>query len=102
MVNVDMVGAGNEFHVRATRSKPGPIAGNLLELARGLGMKPSYKQAGDIGDHEAFENAGIDTAWLQWRKDPSYHTKGDTISKINLKKLDSTGVLLQTFLFPND
>ncbi|HZD61123.1 MAG TPA: M28 family peptidase, partial [Anaerolineae bacterium] len=98
MVNIDMVGVGSKLYARSLKAEPGPIANNLLKLADDLNIKLSYKQAGDIADFEAFEHSGIDSAWLEWREDPNYHSPKDTHDKISRSDLISAGVLLQEFL----
>ncbi|MBE0447565.1 MAG: M28 family peptidase [Actinobacteria bacterium] len=102
MINVDMVGVGSKFHARSLKTKPGPVARNLLKLAGDLNIALSYKQAKAIGDFEAFEKSGVDSAWLQWRKDPNYHSPGDTYVKINRKNITAVGTLLQESLLQVD
>ena len=98
MVNVDMVGKGTELAVRSLRAKPGPLANEFLGLAKGLGLKGVYKQGKDDSDYEAFENAGIPSVWLQWRKDNSWHTPKDTFDRIGRAEIDATGKLVVEYL----
>lgn len=98
MVNVDMVGKGTELAVRSLRAKPGPFANDFLKLAKGLGLKSVYKQGKDDSDYEAFENAGIPSVWLQWRKDNSWHTPKDTFDRIGRTEIDATGKLVAAYL----
>jgi hypothetical protein len=98
MVNVDMVGKGTELAVRSLRAKPGPFASDFLKLAKSLGLKSVYKQGKDDSDYEAFENVGIPSVWLQWRKDNTWHTPKDTFDRIGRTEIDATGKLVAAYL----
>lgn len=99
MINIDMVGSGTQFHVRSLKKTAGPAAKQLIKAGANSGIKLTYLQAKEDSDFEAFEKVGIDSAWLQWRKDTTWHTPKDTYSRIDRQKLHATGVVLQQFIY---
>jgi len=101
MISVDMVGYGTSFHVRSMRKGTMKLVNSLLNFAKGKSYPLSYlKDPGPTGwsDHEAFELAGIPSAWLEWRDDPTYHSKRDTFEHIQWNKVDTTGKFLFSYL----
>lgn len=98
MINVDMVGKGSKLAIRSLRAKPGALATRFMKLAGELGVKSLYMQGKDDSDYEAFENAGIPSVWLQWRKDTSWHTPKDTFDRIERADIDATGKILAAYL----
>lgn len=98
MVSVDMVGFGDTFNVRSMGVGPKSVVYSLQGRASYSGVAlPYLRDPGRYGwsDHEAFERAGIPSAWLEWREDPLYHTTADTASHVDQACVDSTGRLLR-------
>lgn len=101
MISVDMVGYGNDFHVRTMKKGPQSLAKRLLSLAYQNNLNLTFRQdEGRYGwsDHEPFELAGIPAAWLEWRNDPFYHTSRDTYGHIRSFCIESTGKFILFFL----
>lgn len=101
MISVDMVGFGSAFHVRSMRRGPMTLVNKLLNFAKQKNYPLTYlKDPGKSGwsDHEAFELAGIPSAWLEWRDDPTYHSKRDNYEHIQWSKVNTTGNLLFGYL----
>lgn len=101
MISVDMVGFGPSFHVRSMRKGPMKLVNSLLAFAKAKNYPLTYlKDPGSSGwsDHEAFELAGIPSAWLEWRDDPTYHSAKDTYKHIQWNKVDTSGQLLFGYL----
>jgi hypothetical protein len=101
MISVDMVGYGNNFHVRTMKRGPQSLAEKLLSVARQNNLNLTFrKDRGQYGwsDHEPFELAGIPAAWLEWRNDPLYHTSQDTWPHLNEDCIQTTGELILSLL----
>jgi len=101
MISVDMVGVGPDFVVRSMGRGPRSMVNALLRRARTSGVRMSYLRdpgASGWSDHEAFELAGIPSAWIEWRDDPVYHTAADTHGHIVAAKVRTTGSFLLGFL----
>ena len=101
MVSVDMVGHGGVFNVRSMRVAPTTAVTSLQRAGAQYGQPlPFLKDRGRYGwsDHEAFERAGIPSAWLEWRADAACHTRRDRYSRISRYRLASTGRLLTAWL----
>lgn len=97
MISIDMVGYGPEFHTRTMGRGPMQLSDIMLERARALGIRLTYRRdPGSTGwsDHEAYELAGIPVSWLEWRDDPVYHTAGDVAAHLQPDRLDMTGRLV--------
>ncbi len=101
MFSVDMVGYGNNFHVRTMKRGSQSLVKKLLSLTRQKGFNLTFrKDEGRYGwsVHEPFELAGIPAAWLEWRNDPYYHTPRDTYIHIRSFCVETTGKLIISFL----
>lgn len=97
MISIDMVGFGPEFHTRTMGRGPMRLSNIMLDRARALGIRLTYRRdPGSTGwsDHEPYELAGIPVSWLEWRDDPVYHTAGDVAAHLQPDRLDKTGRLV--------
>ncbi len=101
MISVDMVGYGDTFNVRNL----GAAAPTAVQSLQGRGLitgvaLPYLRDPSRYGwsDHEAFERAGIPSAWLEWREDPLYHTTGDIASHVNENRVLTSGALVRGWL----
>jgi len=90
MLNLDMVGNGDEVLVLGERG--GPITAALLASARRLTIpaRPTTISFG-YSDHQAFVDAGIPVGWLWAGDHPSLHTPRDTIDVIQPVQLRRIG-----------
>jgi len=101
MVSVDMVGFGKTFTVRNLKKAPMTTVKSIQSWAKGSGQKLTYlKDPSKDGwsDHEAFEFKGIPVAWLEWRNDPTYHSKKDRYSHVSSGPVGRTGKLMRGWL----
>jgi len=101
MLSIDMVGYGKTFTVRNLRKAPMTTVRSLRSWGSYTGLGLTYlKDPSRDGwsDHEAFEFKGIPVAWLEWRTDPKYHTRGDRYSHVRTARLRSTGRLVRGWL----
>lgn len=101
MVSVDMVGYGETFNVRSLGVGSASAVYSLQGRASATGVAlPYLRDPSRYGwsDHEAFERAGIPSAWLEWREDPLYHTTGDTPSHVNESRVLTSGALVRGWL----
>jgi hypothetical protein len=62
------------------------------------------KDGGTFGwsDYEAFEFAGIPSAWLEWYEDTAWHTTRDTFSRVSSDRLGRTGRVVRGWLLDLD
>ncbi len=100
-ISIDMVGYGSKFHVRTMLKGPQSAADGLRAWASMTGVRMTFlKDFGRTGwsDHEAFEHAGIPAAWLQWREDPTYHSRWDTASHVQPSRVDITGRFVRSWV----
>lgn len=89
MVNLDMVGAGDQMEIGGDRE----LADRGLEAARHLGYqaKEMTHRLGTSSDHASFLDARIPAVFIHRVEDPSYHTRLDTADRIVPEKLQSAG-----------
>jgi aminopeptidase YwaD len=97
MISVDMIAFGPTFHSRTMHKGPQSMSDLVLSRAAATGVKMTYlKDPGASGwsDHEPYELAGIPATWIEWRDDPVYHTKKDTMARLSAKKVRVAGQLV--------
>jgi len=98
MISVDMVGVGSLFYVGCMEIQPKVIADGLIASTSDVNYQATYFKSQAWSDHEAFERAGIPTAWMEWRPDPNYHSPNDTYDKISSFDIEATGRTLLEFV----
>ena len=101
MISVDMAGYGKTFHVGSMKKGTMRLVNSLRKFGKRKKIRLTYlKDPGRTGwsDHEAFENAGIPAAWLEWRNDPTYHSARDNFSHIQWSRITTTGKFLYGYL----
>ncbi len=98
MISVDMVGVGSSFYVGCMEIQPRVIADGLIAAASSVDYQAAYFKSEAWSDHEAFERAGIPTAWMEWRTDPNHHSPNDTFDKISPYNIEATGRTLLEFV----
>jgi aminopeptidase YwaD len=97
MISVDMIAYGPSFHSRTMHKGPQSMSDLVLSRAAATGVKMTYlKDPGASGwsDHEPYELAGIPATWIEWRDDPVYHTKKDTMAHLSVEKVRVAGQLV--------
>jgi hypothetical protein len=104
MVNMDMIGVGDESEVVVMGVDPNPGLRRTLERARKLsrtGVR-RVKYVNDKGlfsrsDHYSFHQQGVPTLFLfegyPLEKNPDYHTWRDTLDKVDSEKVTRTARL---------
>lgn len=103
MVSVDEVGYGSTFNIRSMGVAPMTTVNSLKQWSNSsMNQRMSYlADTGSSGqsDHEAFEKAGIPSAWLEWRYDPWTHTSGDDYWHVRWPdRMARTARVLRTWL----
>jgi aminopeptidase YwaD len=101
MVSVDMVGYGSVFNVRSMKVGPRTVVKSLqLSASRQKLKMPFLADPSRFGwsDHEPFERASIPAAWLEWRNDTTCHTRKDTPSHVNGKRLATSGAFVSKWV----
>ncbi|MDZ4170472.1 MAG: M28 family peptidase [Coriobacteriia bacterium] len=104
-VSVDMVGVGSSFHVRTMERGPQSLRDMMLRDARARGTNLTFlKDLGRTGwsDHEPYELHGVPAVWLQWQKDPNYHTVRDAAGMLRAAPVRTTGEFLVGFIYRLD
>lgn len=101
MISLDMVGNGQIFYYRTMGRGPRAMRDLMQAYATAVKANILYlKDASRNGysDHEPFELAGFPAAWLEWRKDPAYHTAGDTYAHCSAACVERAGKFALGFL----
>jgi len=90
MVNLDMVGVGDEMRIGTQRKATKSYAEFHLATARALGYTASFKSYGTGSDHEPFVKLGIPVVVYDRGPDPHYHTPRDTAARLDVVALRET------------
>lgn len=100
MLSVDMVGAGKQLSICRTGYGSDAALQDVLRAAEALGLSVDIGTTEAWSDHEAFELAGIPSAWLT-RMDsaPHWHTVEDKACHVGQFALTQTGRLVIRFLY---
>ncbi|QKG83704.1 DUF4910 domain-containing protein [Kroppenstedtia pulmonis] len=93
MINMDMVGVGHTLNILTAKENEDSFVADMA-----ANYVKTYGYQYDRGystrsDHAPFSEAGIPVAFLHYSPDPYYHTKEDTIDKIDKGNLERTGTL---------
>lgn len=125
MINLDMVGIGENFNVYAGMGSEGLggetwVRDMAMDIGKNMGhdirTTPDESYAGFVGgwsDHAPFTAVDIPIAyfeWWYWDEDPwwghematldtYYHTAEDTIDKIDIDKLRATGEVVSALVY---
>jgi len=100
MLSVDMVGAGKRLSVSRLGYGSDAAMQWVLEAASGLGLSVGIGASEAWSDHEAFELAGIPSAWLTTMESaPYWHTTQDRTVHIGRNALTLAGRLTIRFLY---
>jgi Iap family predicted aminopeptidase len=84
VVNLDMVGVGARLHVRGLARRPARAAALLLDRARALRLPATYlADPSGQSDHAELTRAGLPAAWLEWRRDPCWHSACDRAGRVS-------------------
>ncbi len=78
------------------------VADGLILAASNVNYQASYFKTNAWSDHEAFERAGVSTAWIEWKDDPNYHSPNDTFDKISATDIESTGKTVLEYILSQD
>jgi Zn-dependent M28 family amino/carboxypeptidase len=94
MVNLDMVGEGEQLQIGAGSAAGQGLERMALDLAARIGVPAASFDArtGD-SDHAPFANAGVPTVFFYFGLDPYYHTPKDTPDKVDPAKMEATGLV---------
>jgi aminopeptidase YwaD len=103
MISVDMVAYGTTFTIRTMNQGPQELRDMLLDFSAANGYGAEFlKDKGTYGwsDHEPFELAGYPAAWVEWRRDPNYHTSRDNWNHVKSKEalVERAGEMIFRFL----
>lgn len=99
MINLDMVGVGNQV---VTYNIDDNSSHKITDIAHENINELGYKFGGHFNsgssDHAPFEAAGIPSVFIQFDKDPYYHTDEDTLDKIDPQNIKETATLVLNML----
>jgi Zn-dependent M28 family amino/carboxypeptidase len=92
MINLDMVGVGNEWRFGGTDDLVQRALGASTDLgARGLPMRGPQSSA---SDHASFLGAGVPAVFFYRTDDPNYHTANDRAEFVDPDALGQAGTLV--------
>ncbi len=96
MINLDMVGVGNQLRVGGT---PELIA-QAMSAAAIVGESAGRMSAGlgSASDHASFIDAGMPGVFIYRSEDPNYHTANDRFEYVDPTHLGSTGRMVLALL----
>ncbi|TCP65769.1 DUF4910 domain-containing protein [Baia soyae] len=94
MVNLDMVGVGDEVNVlTASEDAQSFVADLAVKKAKELQITAD-RGLSTLSDHASFEPLGIPVAFLNVGEDPNYHSDQDTLDKIQKSNLKNVGTIV--------
>ncbi len=93
MLSIDMVGAGPKVLVVADREAPSPLQGELLEIAKSIGVPTGSLERGDISDHTSYSRLGIPAVLLWTGQHETFHKRTDTFDVVQPEALQRAGTL---------
>lgn len=114
MINMDMVGIGDNFHVYSAMDTSSPAWVSKMALDIGMNLDLDIRTTvdgttGDWSDHAPFSWVGIPVAYFEWWNSDIdyetveyrdvYHTNLDTIDMIGLEKLRDTGKVVVSLVY---
>ena len=96
MVNLDMVGVGDEWRVIGSPELIEVALGEAKEL--GIAASPFQLSANLGSDHQSFIQVGIPAVFIHRLDDPRYHTPEDRPSFVDPQALEGAGRLGERLL----
>ena len=93
MLAIDMIGAGPKILVVADREAPSALPGELLELAKSIGVAAGSLERGDISDHTSYSRVGIPAVLLWTGQHETFHKPTDTFDVVQPDALQRAGTL---------
>ena len=97
MICIDSVGAGPHF-VIGTLIDASDLSRTLRQRAQSLGYAVEDMVDPGWSDHEAFHHAGVETAYVRWRVDPTLHGRGDNVAHVSMAKMMVAARTVLSFL----
>lgn len=102
MASIDMVGFGSELWIDNMGEADDFWRGKIFNIGDSMGLPMHTGERRAWSDHEAFEYAGVPSAWVHWRYDPEYHSERDTPDRIDPELLASTTeMMLRAIIEPD-
>lgn len=99
MINLDMVGVGDTIGVMTARKDAKSFVADLAEdYVKTFGHSYERKTS-SASDHVPFEEAEIPVVFLNYGPDPYYHTKEDSLDKIQKNNLYNMCTLVTTLTY---
>ena len=98
MLSIDMIGVGEQLHLRYLEPAPKPLLALLESAASRVGVGVSRKPDPGHSDHEPFARAGLPAVWIQRLPDPANHSSADTADRVNPAYIRSVVSLVTEFL----
>lgn len=98
MVEVDMVGRGNQLYAWRLQPAPRRLERLLLHSATRTKVRLHCRQGRGASDHWPFTAAGVPAIWLQRLPDDANHTAADRPENISVEALEEAGRLLTDWL----
>ena len=92
--SIDMVGVGTELWIDNMGESEDFWRRLIFDTADDMGLPVHTGERRAWSDHEAFEYAGVPSAWIHWRYDTEYHRVTDTSDRIDPALLTETAELM--------
>ena len=92
--SIDMVGVGTELWIDNMGEANDIWRRHLYDVAQEIPLPVRTGERRAWSDHEAFEYAGVPSAWIHWRYDTEYHKETDTSERIDPELLVDTVELM--------
>jgi len=93
MLSIDMVGAGPKLLIVADRRGPSDLQGELLAIAKSIGVAAGSLSRGDISDHTSYSRIGIPAVLLWTGEHVTFHRASDTFDIVQPDALERAGAL---------
>ncbi len=102
MASIDMVGFGSELWIDNMGEADDFWRTKIFNIGDSMGLPMHSGERRAWSDHEAFEYAGVPSAWVHWRYDPEYHTERDTPDRIDpVLLVSTTEMMLRAIIEPD-
>lgn len=94
MINVDMVGRGEQLYAWVAAGHSNYLTSLLTRSATALTLPLRAGKEDPASDHSSFARAGIPAIWVQCLPDERNHTPGDRIERLSATALERAGRLV--------